>query len=36
MKSITGILITAAVILGVIYAFNRWSGKNVASFGTPA
>lgn len=33
MPSIKGILISAAVVLLTIYAFNKFSGKNVGTLG---
>ena len=34
--NIGGIIMTALVILAVVYAYNRFSGKNVADLGRTA
>lgn len=36
MSRVMGIATLALVVLGTIYAFNRFSGKNVATFGAKA
>ncbi len=36
MRGVYGILVTAIVVLAIIWAFNKFSGKNVASLGASA
>lgn len=34
-RGLMGLVITALIVLGIIYAYNRFSGKNVAALGVP-
>ncbi len=36
MSRVTGILIAALTVLAVVYAYNKWSGKNIAQLGAAA
>jgi hypothetical protein len=35
-RGLMGVIITVVIILGVVYAYNRFSGKNIAALGAPA
>lgn len=36
MRGIAGIVVMGLLVLGVIWAYNRFSGKSIGALGAPA
>lgn len=32
-KTLTGLIVAAITVLGTVYIYNRFSGRNIADFG---